>query len=158
MKAPAPLPDATDTVLAAAQQRAADSALPYFGAVTPSEAHALLRTMPNAELIDVRTRAEWDYVGRVPGSILIEWNTYPDGMRNPGFLDELRRAVTDPDAPVLFFCRSGQRSDGAARAARAAGYSKAFNVLEGFEGDKDAAGQRGHLGGWRKAGLPWVQG
>lgn len=118
----------------------------------------MLQALPNAKLIDVRTRPEWDYVGRVPGSILIEWNTYPDGARNPGFLDELRRVVSDPKTPVLFFCRSGQRSDGAARAAKAAGYTTAFNVLEGFEGDKDAAGHRSTLGGWRKAGLPWFQG
>jgi rhodanese-related sulfurtransferase len=158
MKAPVPLPDATDAVLAAAQRRATESDLPYFGAVTPTEAHTLLAALPGAKLIDVRTRAEWDYVGRVPGGILIEWNAYPDGTRNPAFLEQLSRTVGDVDAPVLFLCRSGQRSDHAARAAQKAGYSRAFNVLEGFEGDKDAAGQRGHLGGWRKAGLPWVQG
>lgn len=150
--------EAADSVLATARRRAADTSLPYFGAVTPSEAQALLQAEPAARLIDVRTRAEWDYVGRVPGSLLIEWNTYPDGTRNPRFLDELRRAVAATDAPVLFLCRSGQRSDGAARAATAAGYTRAFNVLEGFEGNKDAAGHRGNLGGWRKAGLPWIQG
>ena len=150
--------EAADSVLATARRRAADTSLPYFGAVTPSEAQALLEAEPAARLIDVRTRAEWDYVGRVPGSLLIEWNTYPDGTRNPRFLDELRRAVAAIDAPVLFLCRSGQRSDGAARAATAAGYTRAFNVLEGFEGNKDAAGHRGNLGGWRKAGLPWIQG
>jgi rhodanese-related sulfurtransferase len=148
----------TESVLAAAQRRAAEASLPYFGAVTPAEAQRLLQADPAARLIDVRTRAEWDYVGRVPGSVLIEWNTYPDGMRNPGFLEELRRTVVATDAPVLFLCRSGHRSDGAARAATAAGYTRAFNVLEGFEGNKDASGHRGELGGWRKAGLPWVQG
>ncbi|HTP48573.1 MAG TPA: rhodanese-like domain-containing protein, partial [Casimicrobiaceae bacterium] len=99
----------------------------------------------------------WDYVGRVPGSTLIEWNTYPAGTRNPSFLEELRSVAADREAPVLFICRSGQRSDGAARMAAAAGYTKAFNVLEGFEGAKDAQGHRGTLGGWRKAGLPWIQ-
>jgi rhodanese-related sulfurtransferase len=158
MKAPVSLPDSVDAVLAAAQRRAKERNLPYFGAVTPAETQALLEGLPGAALIDVRTRAEWDYVGRVPRGILVEWNTYPDGARNPAFLEQLRRAVGDVDAPVLFICRSGQRSDHAARAAREAGYSRAFNVLEGFEGDKDAAGQRGHLGGWRKADLPWVQG
>ena len=64
-----------ESVLAAGRRRAADAALPYFGAVTPSEAMALLEAEPAARLIDVRTRAEWDYVGRVPGSVLIEWNT-----------------------------------------------------------------------------------
>lgn len=150
--------EAADSVLATARRRAAAASLPYFGAVTPTEAQALLNAEPAARLIDVRTRAEWDYVGRVPGSLLVEWNTYPDGTRNPRFLEELRRAVAATDAPVLFLCRSGQRSDGAARAAAAAGYTHAFNVLEGFEGNKDAAGHRGNLGGWRKAGLPWVQG
>ena len=150
--------DALKAVLDAAQQRAHDAGLPYFGAVLPSEAHAILSARPDATLIDVRTHAEWDYVGRVPGSFLVEWNTYPEGTRNPRFLEELRQRCPDPKAPVLFLCRSGQRSDGAARAARAAGYTMAFNVLEGFEGDKDRVGHRGTLDGWRKAGLPWIQG
>jgi rhodanese-related sulfurtransferase len=147
-----------DTVLAAAQKRGVELGLPYYGAVTPTEARTLLGAFPNARLIDVRTRPEWDYVGRVPGSILIEWTTYPTGARNPQFLDQLRVAAPDPDAPLLFLCRSGQRSDAAARAAAAAGYTKAFNMLEGFEGPKDSDGHRGTLSGWRKAGLPWVQG
>ena len=146
------------SILAAAQQRAIDRDLPYSGAVTPTEAATLLDALPGAKLVDVRTRAEWDYVGRVPGSILVEWNTYPEGTRNAAFLEQLRDAAANVDAPVLFLCRSGQRSDHAARAARAAGYSRAFNVLEGFEGDKDASGQRGHVNGWRNARLPWVQG
>lgn len=147
-----------ETVLAAARQRRAEFSLPYYGAILPAEAQSLLSEAPGARLIDVRTRPEWEYVGRVPGSILIEWTTYPRGERNPRFLDELRAAATDPDAPLLFLCRSGQRSDDAARAAAAAGYSMAFNMLEGFEGPKDTAGHRGTLGGWRRAGLPWVQG
>lgn len=145
-------------VLAAAQKRAAEEGLSYFGAVTSLEAHTLLTGNPKARLIDVRTRAEWDYVGRVPGSTLIEWNTYPAGTRNPAFLDELRSAAEDLDAPLLFFCRSGQRSDGAARVAAAAGYTMAFNVVDGFEGPKDSEGHRSTIAGWRKAGLPWVQG
>ena len=89
---------------------------------------------------------------------MIEWNTYPSGARNPAFLDELRAVAADTEAPVLFICRSGQRSDSTARVAAAAGYTMAFKVLEGFEGPKDSDGHRGVLGGWRKAGLPWVQG
>jgi len=158
MTTPANPSPEVDSLLAAAQQRAATRALPYFGALTPSEAHALLVQMPDARLIDVRTRPEWDYVGRVPDSALVEWNLYPDGARNPSFLAQLQSAAPERDAPVLFLCRSGVRSDHAARAARAAGYTRAMNVLEGFEGDKDAAGQRGLLGGWRKARLPWIQG
>jgi rhodanese-related sulfurtransferase len=158
MNTPPPAVDPSRAILVAAQQRAVERSLPYSGAVTPTEASALLTSLPGATLIDVRTRAEWDYVGRVPGSILVEWNTYPEGTRNPAFLEQLRAAAANADAPVLFLCRSGQRSDHAARAARAAGSTHAFNVLEGFEGDKDASGQRGHVNGWRKAGLPWVQG
>jgi rhodanese-related sulfurtransferase len=148
----------SDTALAAAQRRRAEHDLPYYGAVLPREAQAVLETFPNARLIDVRTRPEWDYVGRVPGSILIEWTTYPAGTRNPAFLDELKAAANDQQAPLLFFCRSGQRSDSAARAAAAAGYTMAFNVLECFEVPKEGDGHRGTLGGWRKAGLPWIQG
>jgi len=148
----------SETVLAAAQKRREDYGLPYYGAVLPKEARALLDAFPNARLIDVRTRPEWDYVGRVPGSILVEWITYPAGTRNPAFLDELKSLADNRQAPLLFFCRSGQRSDSAARAAAAAGYTMAFNVLEGFERPKDAQGHRGTLGGWRKAGLPWIQG
>ena len=147
-----------DQVLAAAKQRAADHGLAYFGAVTPQEAFTLLTQLPNALLIDVRTRPEWEYVGRVPDSALVEWNTYPAGARNPAFLEELRSVAADPETPVLFICRSGQRSDSTARVAAAAGYKMAFNVLEGFEGPRDKEGHRGTLGGWRKAGLPWVQG
>jgi len=158
MTSPAHPSSAVDSLLASAQQRAATRALPYFGALTPSEAHALLTQLPGARLIDVRTRPEWDYVGRVPDSVLVEWNLYPDGARNPDFMAQLQSAAPHRDAPVLFLCRSGVRSDHAARAARAAGYTRAMNILEGFEGDKDAAGQRGSLGGWRKARLPWIQG
>jgi rhodanese-related sulfurtransferase len=151
------MPDKVADVLTAAQQRAATEGLSYFGAVTPEEAYHLLVDLPNARVIDVRTRPEWDYVGHIPRSILIEWNRYPTGMRNPAFLDELKAVAADPETPLLFLCRSGQRSDGAARAAAAAGYRKAFNILEGFEGAKDGDGHRSTLGGWRKAGLPWVQ-
>jgi rhodanese-related sulfurtransferase len=151
-------PGSMDEILAAAQKRAREEGLSYFGALTPLEAYALLAANPGARLIDVRTRAEWDYVGRVPGSTLIEWNTYPSGARNPAFLDQLQGSMEHRQAPVLFICRSGQRSDSAARVAAAAGYAMAFNVLEGFEGPKDGDGHRGTLGGWRKAGLPWVQG
>ena len=150
--------DYVNEVLAAAKQRSLEHRLSYFGAVTPQEAFTLLSQVPNARLIDVRTQPEWEYVGRVPESTLIEWNTYPSGTRNPAFLEQLQAAAGDREAPVLFICRSGQRSDSAARVAAAAGYAMAFNVLDGFEGPKDSAGHRSTLGGWRKAGLPWVQG
>jgi rhodanese-related sulfurtransferase len=145
-------------LLARALERARERSLPYSGALTPTEAYELLSAGVGAVLVDVRTRAELYWVGRVPGSIEIEWNGYPGGQLNPGFLEELASAVPDRSSPVLFLCRSAGRSDHAARAATAAGYRCCINVLEGFEGDRDAAGHRGNLGGWRRAGLPWVQG
>jgi rhodanese-related sulfurtransferase len=144
-------------ILALARQRAEALGRPYLGEVTPQEAHELLQLAPGAKLVDVRTRAEWDWVGRVPGAVEIEWNQYPGGVRNPNFLAELSRQV-DPEAVVMFLCRSGARSVAAAGAATEAGYGACYNILEGFEGDKDAQGQRNRIGGWRKAGLPWHQG
>ena len=129
---------------------------PYKGELTPREAYEVLQLAPGAKLVDVRTRAEWDWVGRVPGAVEIEWNQYPGGVRNPNFVAELKRQV-DPQATVVFLCRSGVRSIGAATAATEAGYGDCYNILEGFEGDKDANGHRGNIGGWRQAGLPWIQ-
>lgn len=144
-------------VLSAALSRARDQGVAYGGAVLPAEAQGLLATLPGARLVDVRTRAEWDYVGRIPGSLEIEWQRWPGGVPNDAFVDELKAAVADPATPLLFLCRSGARSHAAATAAHAAGYRQVFNVLEGFEGDRDAAGHRNTVGGWRAAGLPWVQ-
>ncbi len=141
-----------------ARTRAGEMNLPYAGALLPREASDLLANTPQAQLVDVRTRAEWEWVGRIPGALLIEWNQWPAGERNPRFLAELRAQVPDASVPVLFICRSGARSHHAAVAATQAGYSCCFNVLEGFEGDKDAHGHRNTIGGWRAAGLPWVQG
>lgn len=146
----------TSKIVEAARARAQEHGLPYFGALLPSEAYALLQEDAQAKLVDVRTHAEWDYVGRVPGAVQIEWQTYPGGQPNPGFLAELSARV-DRDVPVLFLCRSGARSHAAAAAATASGYRRAFNVLEGYEGDRDRHGHRNSIGGWRVAGLPWVQ-
>lgn len=143
-------------IIEAAQARGAQMELPYVGAVLPSEAFELLQKAPGAKLVDVRTRAEWDYVGRVPGAVQIEWQTYPGGEPNRAFLAELQGQV-DREALVMFLCRSGVRSHAAATAATVGGYTQAFNVLEGYEGDKDAQGHRNTIGGWRAAGLPWVQ-
>ena len=144
-------------ILTLARNRAQQLQLPYAGAVSPGEAWQLLQETPGARLVDVRTRAEWDWVGRVPGALEIEWNQYPGGTRNPHFLAQLQQAVS-PEAPVLFLCRSGARSDGAARLATEAGFQHCFNILEGFEGDKDVTGHRGTVNGWKVAGLPWSQG
>ena len=147
-----------DQIVERARARAARLGLPYAGAVTPQEAFELLQNEPGTKLVDVRTRAEWEWVGRVPDAVLIEWNTWPGGTRNPAFERELVEHVPDKDEPVLFICRSGGRSHSAAAVAEKLGYVHAFNVLEGFEGDKDASGHRATVGGWKIAGLPWVQG
>ena len=144
-------------ILNLAHARAQALGLNYKGALTPGEAHELWRLAPGARLVDVRTRAEWDWVGRIPGAVEIEWSQYPGGTRNPNFLAELQQQV-EREALVLFICRSGIRSDGAATLATEAGYNDCFNVLEGFEGDKDALEHRNSIGGWRHAGLPWMQG
>ncbi len=147
--------DDIETIRRRAQERGRELGLPYAGALTPAEAHALMQA--GAKLVDVRTRPELLYVGRVPGSVLVEWQTYPGNARNPDFLDQLSDAV-EPADTLMFLCRSGARSHDAAAAAAQAGFGDSYNVLEGFEGAKDAEQHRGTLGGWRKAGLPWVQG
>ena len=128
--------------------------LAYAGALLPAEAHALMQA--GAKLIDVRTKPELLYVGRIPGSVALEWQTYPGGRPNPEFIGELA-AVAGKEVPLMFICRSGARSHGAAEAATHAGWRECYNVLEGFEGDKDEKEHRNSVSGWRKAGLPWVQ-
>ncbi len=145
-----------DEILAEARKRARDNGLPYDGALTPAEAAQLMREHPKAILIDVRSRAEWDFVGRVPGAVEIEWKSYPGMQPNNRFLDDLSARVPK-DAVAMFLCRSGGRSHDTATVAARAGYAHAYNVLEGFEGDRDGSGHRNTLSGWRAAGLPWSQ-
>ena len=142
-------------ILELARQRIDDAAPGYAGALTPREAYEVWQLAPGARLVDVRTRAEWVWVGRIPGAVEIEWQGWPDWQMNLNFLAQLRQQV-DHEALVLFVCRSGVRSHHAAALATANGWTNCYNVLEGFEGDKDANGQRGNVGGWRKAGLPWT--
>lgn len=149
------MPDPRD-IQKTARERVRKLGAPYEGAVTPAEAHALLQANPAARIVDVRSKAEWDFVGRIPGAVEIEWKSWPGMKPNPGFLAELESKVPK-DAPVFFLCRSGGRSHDAALAAQQAGYEEAYNILEGFEGDKDAGQHRNTVGGWRAAGLPWVQ-
>lgn len=136
----------------------------YAGDVTPERAWEILTDDDGAILVDVRTRPEWAYVG-VPDTsalgrdvVLAEWVSYPTGAPNPAFVDELRAAGLEPGdgRPIVFLCRSGQRSIGAALAATAAGFGPAFNILDGFEGGLDGDGHRGARG-WRAVGLPWRQ-
>lgn len=148
--------DVISEILNKSRQRAQEMKLPYAGALLPAEAYELMQNVPGAKLVDVRTRAEWDFVGSVPGSVPIEWQTYPGSQPNPDFLRELE-AQTEKDAVVMFLCRSGARSHAAATAACQIGYANSYNILQGFEGDKDAHGHRASAGGWQFAGLPWVQ-
>lgn len=134
----------------------------YAGDITPEAAWALLKENPEAVLVDVRTSAEWKWVG-VPDLtelgrdvVYIEW-VRSNGERNEQFLDELAAAgVTPGERPVVFLCRSGNRSIGSAELATEAGIAPSYNVLDGFEGNLDENGHRGGVG-WRAIGLPWRQ-
>lgn len=143
-------------ILQTAQNRAKDMNLSYEGALLPDEAYEILQAAPGAKLVDVRTRAELDWVGRIPDAVEIEWATYPGMKPNPHFTAQLEQQV-QKEALVLFICRSGARSHHAAIAATQAGYTDCYNVLEGFEGDKNADGRRNTLNGWRICELPWEQ-
>ena len=144
-------------ILQAAQQRAQEVNLPYEGALYPAEAFETLQSAPGVKLVDVRSRAELDWVGRVTNSVHIEWATYPGMKPNPHFLTQLEQQV-DKETLVIFMCRSGARSHHAAAAATLAGYSDCYNMLEGFEGNADGNKHRNTTGGWRVTGLPWEQG
>lgn len=150
----------SDVAGAGASSGAGDSA-GYAGDITPQQAWQLLVEEPNAVLVDVRTTAEWQYVG-VPDTAglgrptrFVEWVRFPSGAPNQSFVENLREHGIET-GPVIFICRSGQRSIGAAIAATAAGMGPAYNVLDGFEGGLDENGHRGGEG-WRAVGLPWRQ-
>ncbi len=139
----------------------------YAGDVSCQQSWEALSEHPNAQLIDVRTSAEWNFVGlpdlstlgREP--ILIEWQRYPDMAVNQNFAatlsSELGSRGADLDTPLFFLCRSGARSQSAAIAMTAAGYTKAFNVAGGFEGARGSGGHRSTVEGWKFDGLPWMQ-
>ena len=147
---------AVDAILQKAEQRAKDAGLPYRGAVTPQEAWELVQQLPNTRLVDVRSKAEWQLIGRIPGTIEVEFKFFPDWKPNSAFIDDLQRQLRLDDN-VLFLCRSGVRSDAAAKALLAEGFKSVFNVLEGFEGDLDENKHR-LKNGWKNSGLPWTQG
>lgn len=148
-----------EQIFAAAANRAAEHMLPYAGAVTPQEAFKVLQHMAEARLIDVRTQAELQWVGKPHVDALqyrhIEWTTYPGGLRNPAFLETLRKTASE-STPLLLLCRSAVRSKAAAELAAQAGFTRVFDILEGFEGDKDQHSHRKSVGGWCFHGLPWL--
>lgn len=139
------------------------SSTDYAGDLSVQDAWALLRSDPSARLIDVRTSAEWNFVGipdlaelgREPG--LVEWQMYPSMQVNPAFVEQAEKTGGDKAAPVLMLCRSGGRSRAAAIALTKAGYRRAYNIAGGFEGDLDGIRHRGSKNGWKAAGLPWKQ-
>jgi len=139
------------------------SAAGYTGDVAPATAWKILSEHKDAVLVDVRTRAEWNYVGLpdldpiAKKPALLEWQVFPSMQPNPEFVAALSGAIANKDAPLLFLCRSGARSAAAAKAMTAAGYSTCLNVADGFEGPLDAQAKRGSAGGWKAAGLPWRQ-
>lgn len=135
----------------------------YVGNVTPQTAFKILGEREDAILIDVRSQAEWSFVG-IPDlaavgkkPMLLEWQVFPTMQVNAGFVPALSGAVTDKASPLLFLCRSGARSAAAAQAMTAAGFSTCLNVMDGFEGPLNAQAKRGTVGGWKAAGLPWRQ-
>jgi len=146
-----------DQVLSTARARAAGQ--PYAGAVTPREAYALVQENPRVKVVDVRTSAERDWVGKVAlperQHVAVQWSTYPGGVPNADFVPQLA-AVADRDDVLLFLCRSGVRSRHAAALATQHGFVNSYDILEGFEGDKNADGHRKTISGWCQAGLPWV--
>tara|TARA_B100001540_G_C15788069_1_gene634164 strand:+ start:1375 stop:1890 length:516 start_codon:yes stop_codon:yes gene_type:complete len=135
----------------------------YAGDLTPQETWQALQGDEQAVLVDVRSAAEWDFVGvcdlRALGrrQYFIAWQQYPQMLVNESFVSEFKALDLPLQTPVYFICRSGQRSRNAAMAIAAAGFKKCYNVAEGFEGDPDSQMHRGQINGWKAAGLPWVQ-
>ena len=131
--------------------------------VAPQQTWQALAVDPDAQLVDVRTDAEWTYVGLPELSdlnkhvLLIAWQAFPSGEVNRHFLRQLGGSGLPPANEIYFICRSGARSLSAAEAARAAGYDRVYNVADGFEGPPDDQGHRGAVAGWKASGLPWRQ-
>ncbi len=143
------------------------SAAGYAGDISPSEAYSILEKDESAVLVDVRTKAEWAYVGAPDlaalgkKTLFIEWQEFPSMTVNSNFAAKLEAALREKgagrDAPVLFLCRSGARSRAAAIAMTAAGHTQCFNIADGFEGPLDEQRHRGATAGWKAQGLPWSQ-
>ena len=139
----------------------------YAGDVSAKAAWDGLEQSREATLIDVRTKAEWAYVGTPvltslgKSPLLLEWDEFPSGVLVPDFagrlVGELDKRGVPMDAPLYFICRSGNRSRQAAMLATEVGYSRAFNVEYGFEGRLGSDRHRGTAGSWKAEGLPWVQ-
>lgn len=136
----------------------------YAGDLSVAEAWSLLVVDQTSQLVDVRTHAEWRFVGAPELSGIgrkihfVEWQTFPAMTQNPDFVTKTSEALgPDKNIPVLFLCRSGGRSQAAAAAMTKAGYTRAYNIVGGFEGELDGERHRANKNGWKAAGLPWMQ-
>jgi len=144
-------------LLDTAHSRSQSNGESFAGALLPHEAHELLQIAPGTRLIDVRSYAEIEFNGVIPGALHVEWQSWPGWILNSHFLTQLAQA-TDPESLLFFICRSGERSRRAAAACSEAGRGSCYNVLEGIEGDLNkATGHRNELSGWKQRGLPWAQ-
>jgi rhodanese-related sulfurtransferase len=135
----------------------------YGGDIAPEDAWAILQESPDAVLVDCRTQPEWVFVG-VPDlrplgkeTLFIPWQVFPAMQVNSEFVDQVKAGGAELDAPVLVICRSGSRSQAAAKQLTAAGFRRAYNVAFGFEGGHDENRHRGQNNGWKASGLPWLQ-
>lgn len=148
----------TNKIFLIAQKRSQEASLSYAGILKPKEAFFLLQSDQNIKLLDVRTQAERDWVGKIKiydtQQLAVQWNLYPENTQNPNFLDELIN-IANQDTILLFLCRSGLRSHYAAELATKNGYARCYNILDGFEGKPDKYGHRKKINGWCNANLPW---
>lgn len=136
----------------------------YAGDITPRQAWDMLQADPNTRLVDVRTQAEWMYVG-VPDlaplnqqPLLVSWLVFPTMARNEAFAQQLTAQGVTQQTPLVLLCRSGVRSVAAAEYLTSQGYQHCFNIIDGFEGGLDEARHRGGTAGWKASGLAWMQG
>jgi rhodanese-related sulfurtransferase len=131
--------------------------------VAPQDVWKALLADPDAQMVDVRTDAEWSFVGIADLSqagktpALIPWQVFPSMQVNGVFTEQVKQAGLKPEHKIYFLCRSGVRSMAAAQAAIAAGFPHAYNITDGFEGPPDSEGHRGHVAGWKASELPWRQ-
>ena len=130
-----------------------------INSLTAAETYDELKKIPEGKILDVRTAAELNFVGRVsyPLCAFAEWKTFPSGTLNPDFVDHVAEAGLGKNCQIFLICRSGVRSLEAAKALREAGYKNLTNISDGFEGDLNAHGRRGSINGWKASGLPWQQ-
>ena len=139
-----------------AKQRALTNNRAYVGELLPQEAFLMmLQDKETTILVDVRTQAELELVGRVPDAVHIEWAFYPGMVVNADFSKQLQTQI-NPSKTIIFMCRTGGRSHNAAVVAQQLGYNNVYNMLEGFEGESNAMKQRTLINGWKHANLPWT--